>query len=398
MFCQFVPTEPKRKRSGESGGESKTPVKIGAPDIHKLKCNQCLTSSNVGTQLDTITFDELESKYVEWVSPDQTLKCCYNASTLSRIRSQQGHMMQPPHFRIPMSGIDAQKISEAFNIPLVTQPVDHIPDTTVQTNVNNNRVLLDWAGATMGTARDLFICPVCWTQLTCRTLQQTSEQVTEARIRTNPMHVFFTHIITRYMVGEDGSAELASFCRPKKTELRQHLREAHGIHRIPVPLLDAYKLRGMDGMLHRFLFHNDESTKSAHGKLLSYWKRAAGFYKFLFVWIYELAKNTAVNLAVPMEVQHVPTLMDVLSAPYSLRSTSDDNAFIDDSENVSDDASTLFRRDASVSSVDDTIEDYDARGDAYERELQAELEQEQRLRELRREAGIPPPVIFRIRI
>ena len=198
MFCQFVPTEPKRKRSGESGGESKTPVKIGAPDIHKLKCNQCLTSSNVGTQLDTITFDELESKYVEWVSPDQTLKCCYNASTLSRIRSQQGHMMQPPHFRIPMSGIDAQKISEAFNIPLVTQPVDHIPDTTVQTNVNNNRVLLDWAGATMGTARDLFICPVCWTQLTCRTL--TNFRTSHRGTHPNKSHarVLYTYYYALY--------------------------------------------------------------------------------------------------------------------------------------------------------------------------------------------------------
>ena len=297
--------------------------------------------------------------------------------------------MQPPHFRIPMSGADAQKISEAFGIPLVNQPADRIHDTTVQTRVNENRILLQWANTTMESARDLFICPICWTQLTCGTLQQPSEQVTEARISTNPMHVFFTHIITRYAEGGDGSAELASFCRPTKTELRQHLREAHGIQRIPTPLLDVYRLRGMDGLLHRYLLHNDASDKSAHGKLLRYWRNAAGFNKFLFVSIHGLTESTSMDVSVPLEAQHAQTLMDVLSAPYSLRRTSNDNAFIDDSEDASAAAPMPLGRSSSVSSVDDTIGDYDARGDAYERELQAEMEEERRLQAMRRAAGIP---------
>jgi len=389
MFCQFVPAEPKRKRGeSKSDDKSKKPVSIGAPDIHRLQCNQCLSSSTAGTPFDTITFEQLEQRYVEWVSPDQKLKCCYNASTLGRIRSDQGHMMQPPHFRIPMSGADAQKISEAFGIPLVNQPVDRIQDTTVQTRVNDNRILLQWANTTMESVRDLFICPICWTQLTCGTLQKTSEQVTEARISTNPMRVFFTHIITRYAEGRDGSAELASFCRPTKTELKQHLREAHGIQRIPAPLLDVYRLRGMDGLLHRYLLHNDASDKSAHGKLLSYWRIAAGFYKFLFVSVHGLTESTSMNVSVPLEAQHAQTLMDVLSAPYSLRRTSNDNAFIDDSEDALAAAPMPLGRSSSVSSVDDTIDDYDARGDAYERELQAELEEERRLQALRQAAGI----------
>ena len=60
--------------------------------------------------------EDLEETHIEWVSPDGKMKQCYNVQTLIKIACKGGknELLQPPHFRSPMSRSLKEQIEEKF--------------------------------------------------------------------------------------------------------------------------------------------------------------------------------------------------------------------------------------------------------------------------------------------
>lgn len=64
-------------------------------------------------RIDAVTAEPLDPvRFVEVLSPDQTLRLFYNTSTLVRIAVDNGGFMQPPHFREPMSNALRKRVEE----------------------------------------------------------------------------------------------------------------------------------------------------------------------------------------------------------------------------------------------------------------------------------------------
>nr|CAJ2470023.1 unnamed protein product [Leishmania braziliensis] len=64
-------------------------------------------------RIDAVTAEPLDPvKFIEVLSPDQTLRLFYNTSTLIRIAVDNGGFMQPPHFREPMSNALRKQIED----------------------------------------------------------------------------------------------------------------------------------------------------------------------------------------------------------------------------------------------------------------------------------------------
>lgn len=377
---KFQYTEPKRKTPSISA------CIIGGKDQYSLECNQCKKGSEKSTpqRTDAITHEPLEEKHVEYISPDSTLKCCYNVSTLDRIRSPTGIMMQPPHFRIPMTPGDAKKINEQFGVAIQKQTDSPIGSDTVQQAVSQNYGLQAWARNDMGSSR-LWACPICWSQLVSGTLPQTSEEVTARRTQTNPIQRCIDYIIERNMQGSDGALELCASMATTKTLLKKHLREAHGIQSLPSDLLEMYSLRGDDGILHRYLQWRGYGNDSAHGALLSYWRHnreyyeyGVGFNKFVFLYLNKYAEDIA-NAPLPgIDAETQDTFLKAISRPFSTKKTESDEEFVDD-QYVSGDDMPIFQQEDDSDAVKSKINEYktkDATGYLTHEEL-LELERKE---------------------
>ena len=355
----FQNTEPKRKKPSASI------CTIGAPDKYSLDCNQCKNGNEKSTpqRTDAITQEPLEEKYIEYISPDSTLKCCYNISTLDRIRSPQGFLMQPPHFRIPMNPGDANKIHEQMGVALQKQVDSPIGSDTVQRAVSQNRGLQAWATNDMGSSK-LWMCPICWSQLVSGRLPQTSEEISAYRTQTNPIQRCIDYICERNLEGEDGAREVCSCVSTTKTGLKQHLREAHGISSLPSDLLEMYSLRGDDGILHRYLQSRGYGNDSAHGALLSYWRHnqeyydfGVGFNKFIFLYLHTYA-DSVTNVALPgIDETTQDGFITAITRPFSTKKTESDEEFLDNGD-ISGDEMPVFTQPGDTDVVQSKIEEY----------------------------------------
>ena len=381
----FQKAEPKRKKPSAS------PCTIGAPDKYSLKCNQCKNGTEKSTpqHTDAITQEPLEEKYIEYISPDSTLKCCYNISTLDRIRSPQGFLMQPPHFRIPMNPGDAKKIHEQLGVAIQKQSDTPIGSDSVQRAVSQNRNLQTWATNDMGSSK-LWMCPVCWSQLVSGTLPQASEEISAYRTQTNPIQRCIDYICDRNVQGEDGVRELCACISTTKTGIKQHLREAHGISSLPSDLLEMYSLRGNDGILHRYLLWRGYGNDSAHGALLSYWRHnqeyyefGVGFNKFIFLYLHTYA-DSITNAALPgIDETTQDGFVTAITKPFSTKKTESDEEFVDNGD-ISGDEMPVFTRPDDTDAVQSKIEEYvgkDTSGYLTQEELLALEEKEKEQRE-----------------
>ena len=335
MFKIFIPSEPPKKN--KSGGESKQCI-IGGIDTHSLQCNQCKNSDKISSPsfTDAITLEALEPKHVEFISPDHNLKCCYNASTLDKCRTAAGYLLQPPHFRLPMHIDDAKRICSTFHLTLQKTPEHPIAADVIQTRVSNNHRLRLWAFDNLKSSQ-LWVCPICWTVLTCTPEQRhTSEDITHARVHTDPINKTVEYIIDRTEHGANGLNEFAGTLSTSKTALKHHLRHAHNLRQFPCELLNIYSLRADDGILHRFLHHRGYVNSSAHGALLSYWRKGndimpVGFNKFVYLYLYHYAPRVASTALPNISEQESQEIATVMSRPYSKEATASDDEFVDNS-------------------------------------------------------------------
>lgn len=153
----------------------------GAPFDHELATT------------DPITQLPLDKLHVDWVSPDGSLRMCYNLSTLRQIAAVNSRWMQPPHFRTPMELPLVVQIQTKFKVDAtVYKPHDDDGDDDavglegggggsaaarravgdVITEISyseRHRALLDSFFSTHMRG-DFFVCPVCYHWLELRSL------------------------------------------------------------------------------------------------------------------------------------------------------------------------------------------------------------------------------------
>lgn len=334
MFRVFAPTEPPKKKPASGPPQQ---CIIGAVDELQLDCNQCkhATGLSCPDRKDAITQEPLEPNHVEYVAPDHNLKCCYNASTLDRCRSPEGYLLQPPHFRIPMINTDAQKVASAFGLAIQKQSDQSFGQDRVQQSVSNNQRLIAWARTHM-KASQLWLCPICWTHMTCRPEQmQDSAAITSERKGTDPIQRCIDYILSH--VREGGFRMLVATFSTSKTGLKHHLRNAHNVPSAPSELLEAYSLRGDDGILHRYLSERGYRNESAHGALLSYWRhnptiyaRGVGFNKFIYLYMHYYAPRITSAALSSLTEDETGVIWTTLTRPYSLEETAEDREMFDD--------------------------------------------------------------------
>jgi len=348
MFKIFIPSEPPKKN--KPGGESKQCI-IGGIDTNSLQCNQCKNGDKILSPsfTDAITLEALEPKHVEFISPDHNLKCCYNVSTLDKCRTAAGYLLQPPHFRLPMHIDDAKRICSTFHLTLQKTPEHPIAADVIQTRVSNNHRLQIWAFENLKSSH-LWFCPICWTALTCTQGQRhASEDITRARVHTDPIIKAVEYIIDRTEHRANGLNEFAGTLSTSKTALKHHLRHAHNIRQFPCELLNIYSLRADDGILHRFLHNRGYVNSSAHGALLSYWRKGndimpVGFNKFVYLYLYHYAQRVASASLPGISHRESQDIAIVMSRPYSKEATASDDEFVDNSHQEHPDM-PLFRHD-----------------------------------------------------
>ena len=348
MFKIFIPSEPPKKN--KPGGESKQCI-IGGIDTNSLQCNQCKNGDKILSPsfTDAITLEALEPKHVEFISPDHNLKCCYNVSTLDKCRTAAGYLLQPPHFRLPMHIDDAKRICSTFHLTLQKTPEHPIAADVIQTRVSNNHRLQIWAFENLKSSH-LWFCPICWTALTCTQGQRhASEDITRARVHTDPIIKAVEYIIDRTEHRANGLNEFAGTLSTSKTALKHHLRHAHNIRQFPCELLNIYSLRADDGILHRFLHNRGYVNSSAHGALLSYWRKGndimpVGFNKFVYLYLYHYAQRVASASLPGISHRESQDIAIVMSRPYSKEATASDDEFVDNSHQEHPDM-PLFRYD-----------------------------------------------------
>lgn len=333
MYKIFASSEPPKKRNKLKDTQQ---CVIGVVDENQLDCNQCKDGSKLSCpdKLDAITQEPLEPIHVEYIAPDHNLKCCYNASTLDKCRSPQGYLLQPPHFRIPMNDIDARKVTERFGLSLQKQSGSTFGQDRVQRSVSNNQRLISWASARMN-ASQLWFCPICWTHMTTQPEQrQDSQSISLHRKTTDPIQQCIDYLLSNR---QGGFERLVATLSTSKTGLKHHLRNCHNIRGGPAELLDAYNLRGDDGILHRYLMHTGYRNDSAHGALLSYWRhnpvmygRGVGFNKFIYLYIHYYASRITSAALPDITESEANTIWSALTRPFSLVETAEDREMFDE--------------------------------------------------------------------
>lgn len=337
MWKQFIFSEPPKKKTKQDVGQ----CMLGATDDFNLQCNQCKSGSVFSSvdRNDCITLEPLDKIHVEFVTPDHNLKCCYNVSTLDKCRSPQGFMLQPPHFRIPMSSIDAKKMNDMFNIPIVRKSTNSMGRDTLQSRVSTNIRLQQWANTNMRSAQ-IWACPICWTAFTCDSEQfENSEAISYVRKQVDPIQKCISYIISESEMGRDGFHSIVSTLSASKTELRYHLQRCHGIRRAPAALLNAYSLRSDDGIIQRYLVERGWTYGSAHSALLNYWRhnstmfgRGVGFNKFIFLYMHSYASRLTTAALPGITAEQSSMIWKTLCGPYSMTETQEDRDMIDNSD------------------------------------------------------------------
>ena len=268
-------------------------------DDPELRCNERRGTEydKFSAQKDPITLKDLDDRHIEWISPDENLKICYNISTLISIAVSKGGLMQPPHFRDPMGLRMRCQIIKTFPEFDRSDASSLLSDVEKSNLHQNPQILLDkyfeshqkdfeeWARNHMGN-QDLVLCPVCYHFLCERSSdmikREDGEDEYAFRSRRaahaadkNPLDVI------SYRSREVGSLSLKLTIK----DMISHLRNVHNISSKLLyrksginTFLKSCKIRATDGMLQRFLGRTGQVDR----QIQRFWLDDCAFYRAMY--------------------------------------------------------------------------------------------------------------------
>jgi hypothetical protein len=300
-----------------------------------LRCNECkdVPYDQKEAMCDVITFEKLDKKHIEWVSPDGRMKQCYNMSTLIQIACKSTGLRtlkQPPHFRCPMDQKMKMQIENKF--PGVVQKIEgaqggdneeeeagegsqsrmedyYVYDdddyrfhfrTPMSDNVLNGYFsrYRESVEAFSGTwlVGNLYVCPICIKFLSLNYEKQenagdssddgsssSSDEEEDCGI-PDPLSVL-SHL---------GCDVGASACTRTIAEMKSHLKEAHGAKAKDLTkvsgcmdVLKRFRLREADGLIQSYC----HQMENMHQK--TYWSANAWFNRGT----YNLLQGHVINRA-----------------------------------------------------------------------------------------------------
>ena len=244
--------------------------------------------------------EDLEETHIEWVSPDGKMKQCYNVQTLIKIACKGGknELLQPPHFRAPMSRSLKEQIEEKF--PGIISKLKKSQNPNGQRLFDENdideetmenyfqrygdaieSVKYNW----MSDIGDLYVCPLCFSYLSdlLDIENGTSDNDDEME---DPLE-----ILTHQGI-EIGAVALAT----KQAEMRTHLST---VHKIPkkyltkkagcTDVLKRFTLRDSDGLIQQYC----HSKENIHHKTYYIGESSLnrGRYNALYYTVLQKAEN-----------------------------------------------------------------------------------------------------------
>ncbi len=255
-----------------------------AARFHKQK-SVCSPGGGVCTSThDAITLEELSWPHICFFPPEGERQC-FALETLRQIALTAGHpkfrddrvrettqqtYLQPPHFRSAMSDELLDQIATRFSRDALdlhssyhTRPLrperppnadgedsDDDDDDYHYDMRTNNPVMWDmvqkYMGRTMGST-DLYVCPMCYRVAHKRDRSMKHQKLSPGKLSDEQLSAIYTNHFTidpmRVLGSVDGGdLKLASmFCFRKLPQLKQHLKEEHGLDTTDVDGNDLYK-------------------------------------------------------------------------------------------------------------------------------------------------------------
>ena len=295
---------------------------------------------------DAVTAEALPRKHVCFISPDGTSRQCFALSTLHKIATstvcqqiRQDHLtgrmeqtfLQPPHFRSKMSDDLLDQIASRFGrdaLQLGGEFYKRSKTTHSENTDNEEEVVFDsddddddddddeafakqvqnYVRDIMGS-KDLYVCPLCYVVARRKYRLHKKLNVTAEATKTDdelyelyveshgsdPMEVM-RYIDRNYV---DSFTLSSSFCFPRASQVKQHIRDDHGLPTRHVDGNDLYlsfKVRETDGLLQRFLKAKFRGHVN-QGAMMRYW--FAGGNRFDFLYLYSLVEEAAVHRSLP---------------------------------------------------------------------------------------------------
>jgi hypothetical protein len=255
---------------------------------------------------DSITTAVLPKVHVCCIAPDGKSRQCFALETLRMTAIKCSHsntrieldgtirknFLQPPHFRTAMSddlldqihskfGKDAldpegeyyrRKRTDFFGNEILSdndslgsdQRFDYEDEAEFMDHVN------DYIKRQMGS-QDIYVCPLCYTEMHRRVNQIDHGGDDDKRTWTTN----FVHdpmLVLEWL--DDSDFTTASMCCFKKvSQLKEHLRQEHGVNTQDVQGNDFYlkfRVRTTDGLLQRWL-KRPRNGGYSQGAMMSYW-------------------------------------------------------------------------------------------------------------------------------
>ena len=244
--------------------------------------------------------EDLEEIHIEWVSPDGKMKQCYNVQTLIKIACKGGknELLQPPHFRSPMSRSLKEQIEKKF--PGIISKLKKSQNPNGQRLFDENDIdeetlenYFQRYGDTIESVKynwmsdigDMYVCPLCFSYLSdlLDIENGTSDNDDEME---DPLE-----ILTHQGI-EIGAVALAT----KQAEMRTHLST---VHKIPkkyltkkagcTDVLKRFTLRDSDGLIQQYC----HSKENIHHKTYYIGESSLnrGRYNALYYTVLQKAEN-----------------------------------------------------------------------------------------------------------
>lgn len=231
------------------------PPKRKLPRRSKAKKDELNLEAVSEERIDAVTAEPLDPvKFIEVLSPDQTLRLFYNTSTLIRIAVDKGGFMQPPHFREPMANALRKRIEAIegkkfhFESRNSTMPTDEAGDgngiAVQHRHVYFDQIMDEFY---LLNPAEVYVCPICYehyletrylpAQLAAR---RTVRHLRDGRPLVDPLDVLSSMLGDDLNDGEDDGSPivldaawdnvLAHLVFRKATQWKAHMERHHDIY------------------------------------------------------------------------------------------------------------------------------------------------------------------------